>query len=161
MIGTPARSASAHSQASLGKRRHEVRPMKREPEPEHSGLAAPAGECFPGCGGLGIEASHDRKTIRMSPCSGKRKIVALAFPGGRHDDGACNARGVHFAEQLVLAERSGPVRSMARRPRAFRRIGSPDVHLGVGDQHAARSFTVFGARRASRGSFQQQKRFYM
>jgi hypothetical protein len=134
--------------------------MKREPEPKHSGLAAPAGERFPGSGRLGIEASHDRETIRMSPCSGKRKIVALAFPGGRHDDGACNARGVHFAEQFVLAERSGPVRSMARRPRAFRRIGSPDVHLGIGDQHAARSFMVFvfGARRASRGSFQQQKK---
>ena len=62
------------------------------------------------------------------------EVVAIALPRRRHDDDAVDAGLVHLGQELFLAERRA-VRLGARRPRAFGRVGGPDMDLCVEDLH--------------------------
>ncbi len=71
----------------------------------------------------------------MRKCGFDRKIVAVTFPGRRHDHDPVDTCGVHFAPKIVLAQRYRSLRFRALVPETLRRVGAPDVDLRIDAQH--------------------------
>ena len=110
--------------------------VEGEAHAEHAGLLIPVGDLIAGTRRIGIEAPHDGEAIRVGRGRLEGKVVAVAFPRGRHQDHPIDARLVHLGQQLVLAERR-PMRLGPGRPRPLGRVGGPDVDLRIDDHHAA------------------------
>ena len=81
--------------------------------------------------------SHDGETIRVFLRGLERVVVAIAFPGRRHEDDAIDPGGFHLLKQTIVGQRNRPVgpRSVFRDIRSLRGFRRPDVHLCVNDGH--------------------------
>ena len=117
--------------------RHQYRYVKGKAQAQHAGLLAPRRQLAARFRVLRVEPPHYRKPVGMRSRGGDAEIVAVAFPRRRHDHHAIDARFVHFAQQIVGAERDRALRFRALGPRTRGRVGAPDVHLRIDDQHAS------------------------
>ena len=82
---------------------------------------------------LESDAAHDGEAARIPSDRFQRIIVAVARRGGRHDHNAIDARLVHHRHHLLDGERLGHLRRAASDPRPVRRLGLPQMDLGVDD----------------------------
>ena len=119
--------------------------MEGQADAKHAGLGEPVPEPALGARGRGVESAHHGESVRMSPGGGQRVRIVVADPRRRHQHGPRDAGAVHHAKDLLRAERASvgegrPVRG----PGTTRRVGIPDVDLGVDDRHGV----VSSARRA-------------
>jgi hypothetical protein len=82
-------------------------------------------------------ATHDGEPIRIALRRSEHDVVPVTLPGGRHEDGARHAGGIHLSQKLLGGQRRRLVRAgrLARRPRALGRVGGPDMQLGIDDHH--------------------------
>ena len=103
--------------------------MEGKTHAEHAGLLEPGLDRGLRIRRFGIEAPHDCKTVGVFFDGFGGEVVAIAFPGWRHDDDAVNAGAIHVLEQLFMAERDFALRMRASGPGPFRCIGAPDVYL--------------------------------
>ena len=108
--------------------------VEGEAHAQHALLLLPARQGLASAGCVGIEAAHDAEAVGMAARGLDGEIVAIALPRRRHDDDSVDAGLVHLGQEFFLAERRA-VRLGARRPRAFRRVGAPDMDLCVDDFH--------------------------
>ena len=112
------------------------------PHAEHPRLLLPVGD--PTAAGRVTERqpAHHREPVGMRPRRLQRDVVAIAFPGGRHDDHAPHAGQIHLEQHGLLADRIRLLRLLraAGRPRALGRVGGPEVHLRIDDVHARASW---------------------
>ncbi len=53
------------------------------------------------------ESAHDAEAVGVEPGRFQRSIVAVGFPGRRHEHATRDAGAVHLAQQFVVAERHG------------------------------------------------------
>ena len=102
-----------------------LRAVQREPHAQHSWLLPPLRKK---CGRFRLlqrNAAHDRETAGITLDCLQRIIVAVAWPRGRHDYRAIDARFVHQRHEPLDGERLGQLRHAAWDPAPVRRFRLP------------------------------------
>ena len=82
-----------------------LRRVRRDPEPEHARLIAPAAERA----WHRRRPAHHRETVGMEARRFQRQIVAIALPGGRRDHHPRHPGRIHLLQEIVFRERLRPM----------------------------------------------------
>jgi hypothetical protein len=133
----PRLSASLHSglHASFHQRRDLTLADERAAQSQHARRRPSVRDSVRG-GRLGIDAPERREALWIRARRRQHQVVAIRVVMRGNEDGTPDARGIHLAQQLGGFERRLAVGCRAGFPRTPGRVGRPDVHLRIGDEHA-------------------------